>query len=143
MALDKEDILTLAEALRAADPREMAQREALIAEHKKKREKLEAETKKTKTHAFYRVTGPGYITGLGAVHAGQVIALPLKDKHGDPIHPPHTWESVEPDEDTAAAEPKPEEPKTPVAELVTPAGQTPKPKPGQTPKPKRAADEDA
>lgn len=112
MALDKEDILQLAEELRAADPREMALREKLIATRNAKRDKLEKDTKKTKTHAFYRVTANGYVTGIGRVHPGQTIALPLT------MRPSHTWQAVPADEDTAEVEPAPEKPKQPAATLV-------------------------
>jgi hypothetical protein len=139
MSLDKEDILMLAEALRAKDPREMAQQEALIASHNAKRDKLEKETKKSKTHAFYRATGPGFITGIGRIDAGQIIALPFPAPGTHPMdvmRPSHTWEVVPPDEDTTAAEPKPEQPKAPAAVRI------PESKP-QAGKPRRAADEDS
>jgi hypothetical protein len=133
MAIDKEDILILAEAIRAKDPREMAMQQALIAARDTRRKKIEADTKKTKTHAFYRVTANGFVTGIGRVQPGQVIALPLTMK------PSHTWEAVPADEDTAAAEPKPEQPKGPTASIVSqPKGPQPKGPTG-----KRAADEDA
>lgn len=102
MALEKTDFLLLAEALRAPDPRAAAEHEAKKARHEKTRAQLLKETKKNKTHAFFKATVNSYVSGIGFIPAGKIVELPLtrltKDEDGKTVEvqnlPSRTWEKV-------------------------------------------------